>query len=224
MLIISYKASEDFKNFLKMNAYSFIETSPNPNLDPRIGDHPDLSLFKIGEKTLVVDESVLSYYEEKLEGYRLIKGEKLGLKYPLDALYNIVRFKDFYIHNDFTEKTIGKFFVENKISHLKVKQGYTRCSLIPLRDLLITSDYGIYKALKNKIDIELVDEDRVNLDGFDQGFLGGTCGLVGNKLIFMGDISRHKAYARLKELCQKQNIEISYPKTDLVDLGSIIEI
>lgn len=224
MLIISYKASKDFKNFLKENGHFFLETTPNPNLDPRIGDHPDLSLFKIADKTLVVEESVFSYYKERLEGYKLIKGESVGIKYPQDAIYNVVRFNDFYIHNDFTEKNIEKYFRENEIAHLKVKQGYSRCSLIPLRDMLITSDYGIYKALKNKASIELVENDKVILDGFDQGFLGGTCGLVGNELIFTGDISCHKAFRRINELCKEKNIEIKYPKIDLIDLGSIIEI
>ena len=224
MLVISYKASEDFKNFLKAKCFSFIETIANPNLDPRIGDHPDLSLFKIDEKTIVVDESVFSYYEEKLEGYELIKGESVGLNYPKDAIYNIVKFKDFYIHNNFTEENIENFFKENEISHLKVNQGYTRCSIIPLGDLLITCDYGIYKALKNKVHIELVDNDKVILDGFDKGFLGGTCGMVGNQLIFTGDISRHKAFAKIKDICKNKNIEILYPDTELLDLGSIIEI
>lgn len=224
MLVISYKASEDFKIFLKENGFSFLETIPNPNLDPRIADHPDLSLFKIADKTLVVDESVFSYYKEKLEGYKLIKGASVGIKYPQDALYNVVRFKDFYIHNDFTEKNIENFFSVNKISFLKVNQGYSRCSIIPLKNSLITSDFGIYKALKDKLEIELVDEDNVYLDGFDKGFLGGTCGLVGNKLIFTGDISEHKVYQKIKDLCQRENIEIAYPKTALVDLGSLIEI
>ena len=224
MLIISYKASKDLKNFLKANGYSFIETIPNPNLDPRIADHPDLSLFKLDEKTLVVDEEVFSYYEEKLDGINLIKGEVVSNKYPKDALYNIVRFKNFYIHNDFTEKNIRKYFDENNIVRLKVKQGYTRCSVIPLPNLLISSDYGIYKALKDKIDIRLVASDKVELDGFDQGFLGGTCGPIGDKLIFTGDVSKHKAFPKIKVICDKEGIEIIFPKIKLIDLGSIIEI
>ena len=224
MLIISYKASKDLKIFLKANGYSFIETTPNPNLDPRIADHPDLSLFKLDEKTLVVDEEVFPYYEEKLDGVNLIKGGSVSKKYPKDALYNIVRFKNLYIHNDFTEKNIRKYFDENNIGRLKVKQGYTRCSVIVLPNLLITSDYGIYKALKDKIDIRLVDSDKVELDGFDQGFLGGTCGFVGGKLIFTGDITKHKAFSKLKEICDKEGIEIIFSKIKLIDLGSIIEI
>ena len=224
MLVISYKASEDFKNFLRVNDYSFIQTIANPNLDPRICDHPDLSLFKLDNNTIVIDEGVFSYYEDKLPGYKLIRGARVGQNYPKDSLYNVVGFKNFYIHNDFTEKNIENFFRAKKISFLKVNQGYSRCSIIPLKNFLITSDFGIYKALKDKVAIELVDEDYVYLDGFDKGFLGGTCGLVGNKLIFTGDISEHKAYQKIKDICQRENIEITYPKTALVDLGSVIEI
>ena len=224
MLIISYKASEAFKNFLQSNDFSFIETIPNPNLDQRIDDHPDLSLFKLIEDTIIVDEGVYDYYKEKLSGYNVIKGEKVREKYPRDSIYNIVRLKDYYIHNDITERNIEKYFKENRVNHLKVKQGYTRCSIIPLKNILITSDYGIYKTLREKIAIKLVDNDEVILDGFTQGFLGGTCGLVGNKLIFTGDITRHRAYPVIKGLCDRENIDIIYPETNLVDLGSIIEI
>lgn len=224
MLIISYKASEAFKKFLQANNFSFIETIPNPNLDKRIDDHPDLSLFKLIEDTIIVDEGVYDYYKEKLCGYNVIKGEKVREKYPRDSIYNIVRLKDYYIHNDITERNIEKYFKENRVNHLKVKQGYTRCSIIPLKNILITSDYGIYKTLREKIAIKLVDNDEVILDGFTQGFLGGTCGLVGNKLIFTGDITRHRAYPVIKGLCDRENIDIIYPETNLVDLGSIIEI
>lgn len=224
MLIISYKASEAFKKFLQANDFSFIETIPNPNLDKRIDDHPDLSLFKLIEDTIIVDEGVYDYYKEKLVGHNVIKGEKVREKYPRDSIYNIVRLKDYYIHNDITERNIEKYFKENRVNHLKVKQGYTRCSIIPLKNILITSDYGIYKTLREKIAIKLVDNDEVILDGFTQGFLGGTCGLVGNKLIFTGDITRHRAYPVIKGLCDRENIDIIYPETNLVDLGSIIEI
>ena len=224
MLIISHKASSEFKKFLNDEGISYIETISNPNLNPRIADHPDLSLFKLDDKTLLVDGSVFPYYREKIQGFKLIKGEVVSSKYPLDALYNLVRFKNFYIHNNFTEKNIKKHFKDQKIKHLLVNQGYSRCSIIPLKNKLITSDYGIYKSLRDKVDIELTQRDEIILDGFDQGFLGGTCGLVGDRLVFTGDIKRHKAYQKIKDICDLEGIDIIYPQTDLVDLGSLIEI
>lgn len=222
MVIISYKASGAFKEFLRENNIKYIETMANPNLDPRIADHPDLSLFVLDDQNIVVADEVYDYYKEKIPSYNLIRGESTEKTYPMDAIYNVVRFNDYYVHNDFTETNIKKYFSDRNIAHLSVKQGYTRCSSIVLKSTILTSDFGIYKSLKDKIDIELLDEDTVALDGFDQGFLGGTCTLYEDKLIFTGDISKHRAYPKIKEICQKESIKIFFPKCPLVDLGSLI--
>ncbi len=224
MLIISNKASLKFKNFLTDQNIDFIETIDNPNLDKRIGDHPDLSLFVLDSENIILAEEVYSYYKDKLPGKNLIKGSSTSKKYPRDSIYNLLTFKDFYIHNDFTEENIERSLKERNFKHLFVKQGYSRCSIIPLRESLITSDYGIYKALKDKVNIILLDNDKIELDGFDRGFIGGTCGLVQDKLIFTGDISRHKSFDLIKKSCDRENIKIIYPEVPLVDIGSLIWI
>ncbi len=222
MLIISNKASLEFKNFLTDQNIDFIETIDNPNLDKRIADHPDLSLFVLDRDNIVVAEEVFPYYKDKLSSKNLIKGSSVCKKYPEDCIYNLFTFKDFYIHNDFTEENIERILKEKDYKHLFVKQGYSRCSVIPLRESLLTSDYGIYKSLKDKVDIILLENDKIELDGFDQGFVGGTCGIVEDKLIFTGDILMHKSFDIIKKACDRENIEIIYPKTDLTDLGSLI--
>lgn len=224
MLIISNKASLDFKSFLADQNIDFIETIDNPNLDRRIGDHPDLSLFALDNDNIIVAAEVFDYYKNKLTGKNMIKGSSVSEKYPKDSIYNLLRFKDFYIHNDFTEENIERILKERNYKHLFVKQGYSRCSIIPLRESLLTSDYGIYKTLKDKVDIILLENDKIELDGFDQGFIGGTCGLIQDKLIFTGDISRHKSFDIIKKACDRENIEIIYPEIPLVDLGSLIWI
>ena len=50
MLIISHKSSLEFKDFLDRNNFSWIETIDNPNLDKRIADHPDLTIFNLDNK------------------------------------------------------------------------------------------------------------------------------------------------------------------------------
>lgn len=222
MLIISNKASSEFKNFLTNQNIDFIETIDNPNLDKRIADHPDLSLFVLDSDNIVVVEEVYSYYKDKLSSKNLIKGSSVFKKYPKDCIYNLFTFKDFYIHNDFTEENIERILKEKDYKHLFVKQGYSRCSVILLRESLLTSDYGIYKTLKDKVDIILLENDKIELDGFDQGFIGGTCGIVEDKLVFTGDISRHKSYEIIKKACDRENMEIIYPEIPLVDLGSLI--
>ena len=224
MLIISNKASLYFKSFLADQNIEFIETIDNPNLDMRIADHPDLSLYALDKDNIIVAAEVFDYYKNKLTGKNMIKGSSVSEKYPKDSIYNLLRFKDFYIHNDFTEENIERILKERNYKNLFVKQGYSRCSIIPLRESLLTSDYGIYKALKDKVNIILLDNDKIELDGFDQGFIGGTCGLVQGKLIFTGDISRHKSFDIIKKACDRENIDIIYPDIPLVDLGSLIWI
>lgn len=224
MLIISNKASLYFKSFLADQNIEFIETIDNPNLDMRIADHPDLSLFALDKDNIIVAAEVFDYYKNKLTGKNMIKGSSVSEKYPKDSIYNLLRFKDFYIHNDFTEENIERILKERNYKNLFVKQGYSRCSIIPLRESLLTSDYGIYKTLKDKVNIILLDNDKIELDGFDQGFIGGTCGLVQGKLIFTGDISRHKSFDIIKKACDRENIDIIYPEIPLVDLGSLIWI
>lgn len=222
MLIISNKASFEFKHFLTDQNIDFIETIDNPNLDRRIADHPDLSLFVLDSDNIIVAEEVYSYYKDKFSSKNLINGSSVSKKYPKDCIYNLFTFKDFYIHNDFTEENIARFLKERDYKHLFVKQGYSRCSIIPLRESLLTSDYGIYKALKDKVDIILLENDKIYLDGFDQGFIGGTCGKAHDKLVFTGDISRHKSFEIIKKACDRENIEIIYPNIPLTDLGSLI--
>lgn len=224
MLVVSFKVSEKLISFLEEKDISFIKTIKNPNLDSRICDHPDLSIFPLDKDNIVVASGVYDYYKENLSHKNIIRGEGVSMKYPLDSIYNIVKFKDYYIHNDHTEKTIEKYFKDKKVSHLPVKQGYTKCSTIVLKDSILTADYGIYKALKDKVRVILLAEDLIKLDGFDKGFIGGTCGLVGDRLIFTGDIRKHKSYDLIKKECERENIEIIFPETDLVDLGSLINI
>lgn len=224
MLVVSFKASDKLIQFLEENNISYVKTTKNPNLDLRVADHPDLSIFPIDKDNIVVASEVYDYYKEKLSDKNIIKGESVSSKYPLDAIYNIVRFKDYYIHNNYTENTIEKYFFDNKIKHLMVKQGYTKCSTIVLRESILTADYGMYKVLKDKVRVVLLPDDLIKLDGFDKGFIGGTCGLVGDKLIFTGDIRKRKSYDLIKRECARENIEILYPEIDLVDLGSLINI
>ena len=183
MLIISHKSKKEFTDFLDFKNIKYLKTIDNPNLDKRISDHPDLSLFKVDDKNLIVDKNVYEYYKKNIKNINIIKGEEVSKNYPYDALYNIVKFKNFYIHNDFTEKNIKLFFEEKNIKHLFIKQGYSRCSMLVFNENILTSDMGIFKKLKNILPVTLLKEEKISLDGFDQGFLGGCFGKIDENTI-----------------------------------------
>ena len=222
MLIISHKSSEEFKKFLCDNKFSFIETIDNPSLDPRIADHPDLSIFALDDNNLVIDKNVSSYYKKYIKSKNIIEGDEVSYSYPYDSIYNIYQYSNFYIHNYITESHIEAYMKSNSYTHLYTKQGYSRCSIIPMREKILTSDYGIYKSLKNYINVILLKEEQIPLDGFANGFIGGTCGLVGDTLIFNGNIENSPNYDLIKSEAVKSNIKLMYPDLPLVDLGSII--
>ena len=225
MLIISYKSKKEFTDFLDFKKIKYLKTIDNPNLDKRISDHPDLSIFKLDDKNLIVDKNVYDYYKKNLKNINVIRGDELLGKYPYDALYNIVKFKNFYIHNDFTEKHIKLFFQEKNIKHLFVKQGYTRCSMLVFNENLMTSDMGIFKKLKNILPITLLKEEKIPLDGFDKGFLGGCFGKIDEKtLLFNGNIERLNSYDIIKNIVDKEKLNLLYPDTNLLDTGSLIWI
>lgn len=225
MLIISHKSKKEFTDFLDFKNIKYLKTIDNPNLDKRISDHPDLSLFKLDDKNLIVDKNVYEYYKKNIKNINIIKGEEVSKNYPYDALYNIVKFKNFYIHNDFTEKNIKLFFEEKNIKHLFIKQGYSRCSMLVFNENILTSDMGIFKKLKNILSVTLLKEEKIPLDGFDQGFLGGCFGKIDeNTILFNGNIERLNSYDIIKNIVYKEKLNLLYPDTNLVDTGSLIWI
>lgn len=225
MLIISHKSKKEFTDFLDFKKIKYLKTIDNPNLDKRISDHPDLSIFKLDDKNLIVDKNVYDYYKKNLKNINVIRGDEALGKYPYDAIYNIVKFKNFYIHNDFTEKHIKLFFQEKNIKHLFVKQGYTRCSMLVFNENLMTSDMGIFKKLKNILPMTLLKEEKIPLDGFDKGFLGGCFGKIDEKtLLFNGNIERLNSYDIIKNIVDKEKLNLLYPDTNLLDTGSLIWI
>ncbi|WP_195217064.1 DUF6873 family GME fold protein [Anaerococcus vaginalis] len=225
MLIISHKSKKEFTDFLDFKNIKYLKTIDNPNLDKRISDHPDLSLFKLDDRNLIVDKNVYEYYKKNIKNINIIKGEEVSKNYPYDALYNIVRFKKFYIHNDFTEKNIKLFFEEKNIKQLFIKQGYSRCSMLVFNENLMTSDMGIFKKLKNILPVTLLKEEKIPLDGFDQGFLGGCFGKIDeNTILFNGNIERLNSYDIIKNIVYKEKLNLLYPDTNLVDTGSLIWI
>lgn len=222
MLIISHKSSLEFKDFLDRNNFSWIETIDNPNLDKRIADHPDLTIFNLDNKSLVIDKNMVDYYKKSIKNKDIISGQEVGNTYPKDAIYNIYKASDYYIHNDYTENHIQKYMKEGNYKHLYSKQGYSRCSIVPMADKILTSDYGIYKSLKNKIEVVLLKQERISLDGFANGFLGGCCGFFEDTLLFNGNIEKLNSYNIIKYEADKSNIRLLYPSCNLVDTGSIL--
>lgn len=159
--------------------------------------------------------------------------KSLGKKYPDDIIYNAVCTGKFFIHNlKFTDIHLLNAVQERygkDICYVNVKQGYTRCSCLPVNETaFITSDQGISSALRNHgADVLLIESGHISLPGFDYGFIGGCGGNIiisgRHTVIINGDITSHPDYKNIADFLKAHDIDLVFFKDyPLEDIGSIL--
>lgn len=173
--------------------------------------HPDV--FIIQFKDLIVtapnlpDEYKILLRKQNLQ---IIDGDKpVGNKHPETARYNAVITSKYFIHNLKISDEKLLEVAANKIK-IHVPQGYTRCNLLALNDKkMITSDNGIYKTLTGEgIETLYVSPVDILLPGFANGFIGGACGISGNRLFLLGKLKYHINGKAIKTFIIESGFEI----------------
>lgn len=147
--------------------------------------------------------------------------EKLTRNYPGNIRYNAVCTGKYFIHNlqytdpDLLAAAEAKAAADSTIlTKIHVKQGYTRCSLLPVDDRsFITSDAGIAKTLADHdTDVLLIHPGHIHLPGFDYGFIGGTGGglpLSGRRLLVVnGNIETHPDHKKIGDLPRRSRYRL----------------
>ena len=213
---ISENAYDELQQMLAKEGYRIALQRQNRAVSAPVSTHPDIYVCKLGTspKSPIFHGDI----------------NKLGPKYPEDVLYNAVVTEKFMICN---KDTVSPELIQAaqsmypELRLIKVKQGYTKCNVIPVDDIhFITEDRGIAKALDNVEGTEclLIDSGHVLLPGFDRGFIGGCCGRLGNDIWFNGDITKHPDFKNIYEMINKCGLGIKYiSEKPLLDIGSIIE-
>lgn len=191
-----------------------------------ISKHPDIFFCPLGEE-LITAPNLPEDYKIVLRKKKIsfTEGNKtLDNKYPLTALFNAVATEKFLIGNTkVMDKTILEKAENRKIIH--VYQSYTRCNLLPLSDeKFITSDKGIEKELKrNNLEVLFVNPEGIVLDGFKNGFFGGCCGVLENKVFIAGSLNHFPEGEKVREFLRDMEI-IELYDGPLLDVGSILMV
>lgn len=228
--VIASGLSSDAYEFLKKSGIEVLTFPDNPDVDPRVAHHSDLSFFFDGTDTLFV-ASEFSEFSDVLSKYCkniVFINKKLGKKYPEDVLLNCVCVGNNFICNKGTVSV--EVFDKMKNSGyniINVKQGYTKCSVIPVSEnALITDDESVFTACVNAgIDVLIVSKGSAILNGFDYGFIGGTAGKISdNEIIFNGNITEHTNFECIDLFLKKYGVKAVYFSGQLEDIGSIIPI
>lgn len=226
IIFISEMADELLIDYMKTRG-TVILIPKDDRFDTRISSHPDLVLSIIDD-TLIIDENAHAniYHQLNSLGIPYVVGSsRLAAAYPEDIAYNAVITSDFLIHKlAYTNSLISMHSKNTHKKMLSVKQGYTKCSTVVVKeDAIITSDQSIYKAAKDYMRTLLIEPGHVLLEGFDSGFLGGASGSVEDTVVFHGDLSEHPDFLRIKSFVEAEQKKLLFFKEfPLTDIGSIL--
>ena len=176
-----------------------------------IAGHPDIFFCPI-DGDIVVALNTPTHFVDCLlaRGFNIRKGENFvgGQKYNSTS-YNAVVTDQYIIHNrKYTDPSILNYLGRRIFMH--VNQGYTRCSLFPLKNNnFITSDKGVEKTLcHNKINCCYISCEEILLPGFPYGFLGGCMGGYQNKIFIIGKLEYLSEGAKVYDFLRKLDYEI----------------
>ncbi len=176
-----------------------------------VSGHPDVFFFKEGNRLIVAPNTPEQYKRIlKENGIGFSEGAgNVGTAYPHTARYNAVATDTFLIHNlKITDQRILEQCAGKR--KINVKQGYTRCNLLPLPgNSFVTSDEGIFKTLNNEgLDVLYVAPQGIVLPGFGNGFIGGCAGVSGRNVYFTGSLRYFSAGKKLEHFLLSKGFEI----------------
>jgi len=202
----------------------------NPNVDPKLAGHADLSVFYCGGKRLILAPhlkfSDFSYRLASLGFLPEYADIRQSAQYPYDTALNacLVGNKLFY-----SPGISAKEITDNRGYELiPVKQGYCGCSICAVdANSIITADKGIAAAAEaHGIDTLLISPGHIRLEGYEYGFIGGSgFMLYPDIMVFTGDIFSHPDAEKIVLFLKRRGI-IAEKVTEnkLFDIGSGIII
>lgn len=221
--LVDYRTSDIIISNLKKYG-NIYKSYPLEIEDAAISGHPDIQIHFLTPYIAVCAKGLFEYYRNLLpENIKLYEGKlPVGNTYPSNCAYNIARINNNVICNKkYIDETILNYYKENNYKIYHVNQGYAKCNICPVYpNVILTEDKGIYQSLKEEEELELilVPKEKIKLNGYEYGFLGGATGFADNMLLFCGTISDS-----LKEILLSNNIKFTELSQDtLYDYGSIL--
>ena len=176
-----------------------------------ISGHPDIFICQNKDQLVVAPNApadLFKFLDNNNIVYR--KGEKnVGHDLDNSVQYNCLSTPQFLFHKSgYTDSIVMEINKDKKF--ISVPQAYTRCGLVHLcEDNFLTSDRGIEKVLlQNSLSCFYFNPDEIIIKDHKNGFIGGTIGILGNRIFFNGNIELHADGNRLKEHLLKLNFDV----------------
>lgn len=216
-------------DYLNNNNISVIKSEKLSRIDKPVQYHTDMQAIHLGNDKFLVEKNCISLQKELTNiGAKIILSDKsLAYNYPNDIALNALIINKYVIGNikylDFNITNLSK----NGYTLINTKQGYSRCSTAIINNnAVITADKSILKSLKNSLDILLIENGDIKLNGYNYGFIGGSCGLIDKDiLLFFGNIKEHRNYNKIKSFARNNGIYIEQTGNYMLeDIGGMIQV
>lgn len=203
MIHVSEKADRKLIEYLsRLDSVSIVKSTDT--VYPQVSSHPDIYMCSLDGKIISAAEGELAY------------------RYPGNCRFNAACTGKYLIANmDIISPRLKEAASSYEFIH--VRQGYAKCSIACIDEThIITSDEGIYLACRDRLDVLRIRSGHIILPGFNYGFIGGTCGRIGDRIIFNGKVTDHPDGREITEFIHDTGLELIEFDYPLTDIGSII--
>lgn len=234
VLIVDNRITKKCERALEKMGYFLLRLPRDPSLGEAVESHPDTLLFYCdGRIITTVDycEAASYIFMDLRECCPQVKlcfsDEKRGNKYPSDCIMNaLVIGKRIICKSDSVSKAIIDLASELGYEIIHTNQGYPACSVLAFGNSAITADPGLAALLQSiGVKVSLIGNGGISLPPYDYGFIGGASGVVGDKVLFFGDLDRHPDAMIIREAILSEGYTpISLSDEELSDFGGIIAI
>lgn len=234
LIIVDRKLPEEAKE--KLSDYGKVAGIFTEGLAyPAISGHPDIFFCKTPQVLVIAPNLPELYFrilDQHLIRYEIgnlgvgVNGERKKVHHSAFIHYTAAVSDEYLVHTlQYTEPVI----LQNchYLKKIPVKQGYTRCNLLFLgKNHYLTSDTGIDETLKRHgFEGLFVSPEGIVLPGFQNGFIGGTIGIYGEKVFITGSLQRFPQGRKVKNYLEALNYEIiELCDGPLMDAGGILFI
>lgn len=227
MLLIGERYRDSLERALHFHGFEPYWLPDNPLLDKRLASHTDLSVFKHDNTVVLARHLFADSLLVKLltnRGYKVYccRSEQ-NIVYPNDVLLCACCIGDRIIHNSkYTDASI----TENACTGIiHVNQGYARCTVLAVDDnSIITADEGVAEAARIAgMEVLKISNEGIELEGFDQGFIGGASFKAGGTIYFTGKLGDHPDTEAIRVFIEERGLGCcSLTDKPLFDIGGAV--
>ena len=226
--VISGEARE-YASLLREN-FDVLCLKPDTDVAPEVSCHADMIIFSCGQSAVMPEKYIEKYpaiaeYLSERCGTEIIKSTApRGKEYPSDVSLNVLLCGNYaFSLKKATADEAASLIENNGIRHLNVKQGYSACSTLALKNGLITADPAIASAAESHdIACLRISSGHIKLSGYSEGFIGGASGVCEKMVYFLGNIMTHPDGENILEFLESLGYEaVSLGNGDLEDFGGI---